>query len=257
MQPKCTRRARFISWWPNSATPPWPVVSGAHRIRPLDTDDGTNLTGNSEGIYWRYEEMIRQTESDLGTTVASVGAILAIRREDWRPLPAGTVNDDAWITMTNLARGNNVRFANKAVSWEQANVSIEQEATRRQRISAGRLLLLSRKEIWPWRRPYVLGAFLSHKVLRLLVPILMILGAASNAIVVILDPTSAVFSALLAVHVFGFLLALMGFIAERLGRRWRLAHLAYHVVRANLAGLQAFADLLRGRSFIRWDKPSR
>jgi cellulose synthase/poly-beta-1,6-N-acetylglucosamine synthase-like glycosyltransferase len=228
------------------------VVSGMHRIRPLESDDGASLTGHSEGSYWRYERAIRQAESDLGATVATVGAILAIRREDWRPLPAGTINDDAWITMTSLARGRNTRFARKAVSWEEANTSVAQEAIRRRRIFAGRLLLLSQKGIWPWRRPWVLIAFLSHKV-----PLLLGVGVVCNGIVVLMAPHWAIFSVFLAAHGFVFALAFAGYVAERIDRKWRLAHLAYHVMHANLAGLKAYADLLRRRSFLMWDKPTR
>lgn len=233
------------------------VVSGMHRIRPLETEGGASLTGHSEGAYWRYERAIRQAESDLGATVATVGAILAVRAEDWRPLPAGTINDDAWITMSSLARGRNTRFASKAVSWEDANTSVAQEATRRRRIFAGRMLLLTQRGIWPWQRPWVLIAFLSHKVLRLALPLLMGVGVVCNGIVVLMAPNWPIFSVLLAAHGFVFALAFAGYVAERNDHKWRLAHLAYHVVQANLAGLKAYADLLRRRSFLRWDKPTR
>ncbi|GKY88153.1 glycosyltransferase [Sinisalibacter aestuarii] len=233
------------------------VASGAHRIKPISRDEGAGLTGKSEGLYWRYEEKIRKSESDLGATVASVGAILAIRRDDWRDLPPGTINDDAWITMSNLARGRNVRYADKAVSWEEANVSTDQEATRRRRISAGRLLLITQKDVWPLSRPWVLAAFLSHKVLRLALPLLLIAGAVSNLIAVALRPSAGFFVLLLAGHILAFGLAYMGYYAEQHQRRWRLPHLAYHILRANFAGLQAYADLLRRRSFLKWEKPSR
>lgn len=250
-----TRALKFLL--AEFADPSVAVVSGAHRVRPQETGDGSDLTGRSEGLYWRYEEMIRKAESDLGATVASVGAILAIRREDWRPLPKGTINDDAWIAMSNLARGRNVRFARRAVSWEQANVSVGQEAARRLRISAGRLVLLSQAGIWPWRRPWVLFAFLSHKVLRLGLPLLLLLSTVSSALVVLLKPDWTFFWVLLALHVLFFVLAFAGFVAEQTNRRWRIAHLAYHVWATNLAGLKAYFDLLRRRSFLMWEKPSR
>ena len=91
------------------ADPTVAVVSGTHRIKPLRSTDGTGLAGRSEGLYWRYENKIRKSESDLGATVATVGAILAGRREDWHDLPPGTLHDDAWIEVSNLARGRNVR----------------------------------------------------------------------------------------------------------------------------------------------------
>ena len=35
------------------------------------------------------------------------------------------------------------------------------------------------------------------------------------------------------------------------------AHLAYHIARSNLSILLAMRDILMGRSFLKWDKPSR
>jgi hypothetical protein len=70
-------------------------------------------------------------------------------------------------------------------------------------------------------------------------------------------PGSPLFVALLVGHLVAFLLAFAGYLAERFHRRWRLAHFAYHIIRGNIAGLQAYGDLLRRRNFLKWEKPSR
>ena len=237
------------------ADPTVGAVSGSHRVRPPKTE--RDLVGKSEGLYWRYEDFIRRSESAIGATVASVGSMLAIRAQDWRPLPPGTINDDAWITMSTLARGRNVRFAPRAVSWEEASESSAEEQTRRRRITAGRILLLGRPEIWPLKRPAVLAAFLSHKVLRIALPFLMIGGIVGNIIVVWLAPGWWVFALTLVLQLIGFGLAAAGYLADRTGRRWRLAHLFYHITRSNLSILLAVRDIAVGRSFLKWDKPSR
>ncbi len=231
------------------------VVSGSHRLHPPRDDRA--MTGRSEGLYWRYEDFIRRAESRIGATVASVGSMLAVRAVDWRPLPPGTINDDAWITMSSLARGRDVRFAPGAVSWEEASESARAEQTRRRRITAGRILLLRYAEVWPWRRPAVLAAFLSHKVLRIALPLLMIGGLVANILAVALDPSRGLFVVTLLAQGAGGLLVLAGFMAERLGRKWRLPHLAYHVAQSNLSILLAMRDIVMGRSFLKWDKPSR
>lgn len=231
------------------------AVSGSHRLHP--PRDAAGMTGRSEGLYWRYEDFIRRSESALGATVASVGSMLAVRAADWHPLPPGTINDDAWITMSTLARGRDVRFAPGAVSWEEASESSRAEQTRRRRITAGRILLLARPEVWPWRRPAVLAAFLSHKVLRIALPLLMIGGFVANVLAVALAPSHGLFVATLLLQLAGFLLIATGFLAEKRGRKWRLPHLAYHIAQSNLSILLAMRDILVGRSFLKWDKPSR
>lgn len=239
------------------ADPSVAVVSGSHRIKPPTLTEDGYLVGTTEGIYWRYEDFIRRKESALGATVASVGSMLAVRRSDWLGLPAGTVNDDAWLTMTALARGRNVRFAHRATGWEKGNDHSRDEHVRRRRIAAGRVLLILKPEIWPLRRPAVLAAFLSHKVLRLALPVFMIGGGLANLGAVLLNPDHSLFVALLLLQLAVAGLALLGRIGESLGRKWKLPYLAYHVVQSNLMVLLAILDVLAGRSFLKWDKPNR
>ncbi len=239
------------------ADPGVAVVSGAHRVKPPTLTEAGYLVGATEGLYWRYEDFIRRKESRLGATVASVGSMLAVRRSDWQGLPAGTVNDDAWLTMTALARGRNVRFAHRAIGWERANARSRDEHVRRRRIAAGRVLLILKPEVWPLRRPAVLAAFLSHKVLRLVLPVAMVGGGLANLGAVLLNPDHGLFVALLLLQLAVAGLAIIGRIGEALGRKWKLPHLAYHVVQSNLMVLLAILDVLAGRSFLKWDKPDR
>jgi glycosyltransferase involved in cell wall biosynthesis len=46
------------------------------------------------GFYWRFEKWLRQQESLVGSQVGVTGAISAVQRELFRPLPAGTLVDD-------------------------------------------------------------------------------------------------------------------------------------------------------------------
>ena len=45
------------------------------------------------GLYWRYEKQIRRDESATGSVVGATGAIYAIRRSLWQPLPPDTILD--------------------------------------------------------------------------------------------------------------------------------------------------------------------
>ncbi|WP_068112749.1 glycosyltransferase [Tropicimonas marinistellae] len=233
------------------------VVSGSHRKSFVEGSVAKELAGGSEGMYWRYEDLVRRAESDLGATVATVGSMLAIRRDAWNPIPSGVVNDDAWIGMTTLTRGMDVRYARHAIGWEDASQSVREERGRRRRISAGRLRLLTRREIWPLNRPAVLAAFIAHKVLRLFVPLLFVAGLAANVIAVILDPTDRLMVGLLALQLSAIALAIIGAIAERHQKRWRIPHLFFHVMSSSLVTLLAIWDVIVGRDHVRWAKVSR
>src|SRR5262249_5926513 len=51
------------------------------------------------GAYWRYEAAIRRLEAAAGSTVGVSGALYALRRSLWRPLPRETVLDDVLVPM--------------------------------------------------------------------------------------------------------------------------------------------------------------
>ncbi|AXI47276.1 hypothetical protein C1J03_15420 [Sulfitobacter sp. SK012] len=231
------------------------VVSGAKKI--LEEPAKASSVGQADGLYWRYEAFIRKCESDLGTTVASVGEILSIRQEYWRPIPPGTVNDDAWMTLVSLAQGLNVRFAPDAISLEEASPDANFEATRRRRINSGRLKLLGTREVWPLRRPRVLLALLSHKVLRVLLPIPMIAGFVANLAVVMWPKASVLMDVTLLVQLAALGLGVAGHFFSISGRKARLPSLAYHVLRGNVSALLAMYDVMRGQSHTIWQKPPR
>lgn len=233
------------------ADPSVAVVSGAKHTR------GADGVGTGDGLYWRYETFIRRCETRIGSTVASVGEIVAIRRDDWRPIPAGTINDDAWLTLSNLARGRRVAFASDAHSYEDASANHQLESQRRRRMNAGRLRLIARVENWPWRHPWPLFAFVSHKVLRLFLPVFMFIGFAANLAVVLQEASPQFMDYLFALQLCGAALILVGGLAARQSWRLRLPLVAYHVFRGNIAALFAMWDILRGKSHVIWEKPAR
>ena len=57
------------------------------------------------GVYWRYEKYLRRLESAVWSTVGATGAIYAIRRELWRPLPPQTILDDVLTPMRVVLAG--------------------------------------------------------------------------------------------------------------------------------------------------------
>lgn len=123
------------------------------------------------GLYWRYEKMIRQAESRGGSTVGYSGAISAIRRSLFCPLPADTLVDDLVTPLQVAAQGYRVVFEPAARAFDQVSSTPGHEFARKVRTLAGvtQTLLRLRRLAGPlslrlqWQ-------FWSHKVMRLLVP---------------------------------------------------------------------------------------
>ncbi|MEO6925808.1 MAG: glycosyltransferase family 2 protein [Rhodanobacter sp.] len=164
----------------NLGDPSVGAVSG--ELRLLDAQ-----TGFASGVdaYWRYEKLIRLSESRSGSTVGVTGALYAMRRELYEPLPTNTVLDDVLIPMRVAAKGRRVVFEPRALVWDRASQRPVEERRRKIRTLAGnfQLIQLAPWLLSPWRNP-LWFRFVSHKLLRLLAPwliVLLIIAAAALA----------------------------------------------------------------------------
>jgi poly-beta-1,6-N-acetyl-D-glucosamine synthase len=134
---------------------------------------GTTATGDGASFYWRYEKFMRRHESRTDSTVGATGAIYAIRRPLFEPIPANTILDDVLVPMRVIRRGYRVLFDPQARAVDGAAATPRQEFVRKTRTIAGTFQLFCR-ERWllnPFRNRIWFETW-SHKALRLAAPLL-------------------------------------------------------------------------------------
>jgi cellulose synthase/poly-beta-1,6-N-acetylglucosamine synthase-like glycosyltransferase len=131
-------------------------------------------SGAPTGAYWRYESLLRRLEGTAGSTVGVSGALYAMRRELFAPLPAETILDDVLVPARVVLAGKRVGYEPEACAYDRSP-PLDREFQRKARTLSGnfQLLLLEPALLVPWRNPAWLG-LVSHKLLRLIVPYLMI-----------------------------------------------------------------------------------
>lgn len=159
------------------ADPEVGATSGAKHILK-----GDGALGDSEGLYWKYESYIKQQETLLGSCTGVVGELFAIRRVLFQSPPDSVINDDFYMAMQLIGRGYRVIYVPTAHSSERVSLSAEDEKARRSRIVAGRYQALN---LLPWHKPLVVWQIASHKLLRPLVPIAMLVALVANVLVVL------------------------------------------------------------------------
>jgi cellulose synthase/poly-beta-1,6-N-acetylglucosamine synthase-like glycosyltransferase len=134
--------------------------------------DGRGSTiGEGLGTYWRYEKWLRRQEATVGSTLGVTGAIYAMRRALWRPLPPDTLLDDVLGPMRVVLDGYRVTFDSAARAFDVAAPDATHELRRKMRTLAGnfQLAALEPRLLVPGLNPVWLQ-FMSHKIGRLLVP---------------------------------------------------------------------------------------
>jgi Glycosyltransferases, probably involved in cell wall biogenesis len=162
--------------------------------------------------YWRYERWLRYWEARLHSSVGVTGAIYAMRRSLWAPLPAGLILDDVYLPMRLALDGWRIGFTDRARAHDVRRFAARQEYHRKVRTLTGNVQVCA----WlpavlnPLRNP-IWGQFLCHKLLRLLTPYLALCvvvglgGAALSALVA--DPVGE--QLLIVVGVLAFVLCLI------------------------------------------------
>jgi cellulose synthase/poly-beta-1,6-N-acetylglucosamine synthase-like glycosyltransferase len=149
-----------------------PTVGAVSGELMVSADDNGTSVGRGTSFYWRYEKFIRLHESRAASTVGATGAIYAIRRALFRPIPNDTILDDVLIPLNIVRQGYAVRFEPAAKAFESASTNAHQECVRKLRTIAGTFQLFARQR-WllnPLRNPLWFQT-ISHKGLRLLLPI--------------------------------------------------------------------------------------
>jgi cellulose synthase/poly-beta-1,6-N-acetylglucosamine synthase-like glycosyltransferase len=144
-------------------------------------DGSGKESGDAVGLYWRYEKALRSMESDIHSTLGATGALYAIRRELYKPIPVHTILDDVAIPMSVVLGGKRIVFERAARAYDCVDNSTSAEFTRKVRTLTGNFQLLRQMPelLNPWRNP-VFSQFVSHKVGRLLVPYFLMLLFLSN-----------------------------------------------------------------------------
>ena len=123
------------------------------------------------GFYWSLEKRIRKMESTIHSVAGATGAIYAIRRSLYQPVPDGTLLDDVYVPMKVVFQGYRTVFDTKALAYDKMSKNLSQEKHRKVRTLLGnyQLLRIMPQLLSPIKNP-VFFRYLSHKIFRLFVP---------------------------------------------------------------------------------------
>jgi biofilm PGA synthesis N-glycosyltransferase PgaC len=146
------------------------AVSG-ELVLDCETSESSSTVAEGVGAYWKYEKWLRRGEASVGSTLGVTGAIYAMRRWLWQPLPSDTLLDDVLGPMRVVLRGYRVTFDSFARAFDETAQNASTEMRRKVRTLAGNFQLLVQEPrlLVPGVNPVWLQ-FVSHKVARLLVP---------------------------------------------------------------------------------------
>ncbi|MGH7268326.1 MAG: glycosyltransferase family 2 protein [Candidatus Rokuibacteriota bacterium] len=231
----------------NFADPTVGCVSSVDRV----TDRDGRVSG--EGIYVRYEMLLRRLETEAGGLVGLSGSFFAARRvvcDDW---PIDRPSD--FRTAFNAVRLGYRAIADpESVGYYQTLADESREFDRKVRtvlrgIGAvtkdGRMLDPLRHGMFAWQ-------VWSHKLCRWMVPLFMLLALVSNAVLV----GEPLYRALLVLQLGFYGTAAWGLARRGQGGRW-VTRIPAFLVLANLSILSAWYRYMAGRRVVTWTPSER
>ena len=207
-----------------------------------------------EGVYWRYEVMIKFMENRLGVVLGSSGALCAVRKAFYRPIPADCICDDLVITLNTMIDGHRAVYDPEAQSAEETAASVEMESSRRERIGAGNFQalhytarLLNPLRGWP------AFCYLSHKIFKWVTWAFMLVALVAN-IPLVCEP---VYLVVLIFQLCFYGLAIVGGTSVRIPILSKIARVPHYFVAMHIALFRGFCRYLRGTQKVAWQREHR
>lgn len=218
------------------------AVSGSLEIAAT-----ASTTGAGVDAYWRYEKALRAAESLWDSCVGCTGAIYALRRELFVPIPEDTLLDDVVIPMQAAAQSARVIHDPAAVAFDPQSLEPTAEQRRKQRTLAGNFQMLFRYPAWLLPRGHRLWwQLISHKYLRLLAPFFLVGAFMANL------PLAGqqLYAPLLAAQILFYFFAALSL--SPAGREWKFCKLPAGFVFLNLQVLRGLRYYLAGAGRQGW-----
>jgi poly-beta-1,6-N-acetyl-D-glucosamine synthase len=231
------------------------AVAGEKRIKMGDKD-AANSAG--EGIYWKYESLLKKWDSELWSVVGAAGELFAFRASLYEPVPSDTIVEDFYMTMRMAQKGYRVAYEPAAYAVETSSATVAEEMKRKVRIAAGGLQAVVRLAplLNVFRYKALSFQYISHRVLRwTLAPLFLPLVFGAN--IVLAAQENLFYQVILVVQIIFYTLALLGYFFERRQLKIKAFFIPYYFCLMNYAMYAGFFRLLRGQQSVLWEKSKR
>jgi cellulose synthase/poly-beta-1,6-N-acetylglucosamine synthase-like glycosyltransferase len=213
-------------------------------------DRKATVVGDGCTSYWGYEKMIKESESVVCSLIGVSGCLYAVRRSCHQKLANDMIDDFVIATEIRL-QGLRTVYEPAAISTEDTNKQGPDEFRMRVRVIQQTFSALHRYSEVLSLGKHGLYAFqmISHKVLRYLVPVFLLLILLANGMLL---HEQLIYSVSFFAQVACYLLAALGWAGDKLGLKLGSFALPYYFILANTAIVMAFVKFMRGESRVVW-----
>jgi cellulose synthase/poly-beta-1,6-N-acetylglucosamine synthase-like glycosyltransferase len=205
-------------------------------------------TGLGSMAFWNYENLIKKMQSRIRTITGCCGCIYSVRKEAYTELPADIISDLVQ-PLQAIRKGYRVLFEDRALAYEETTQSTGEEFSMRVRVvtRAMRGLLSVSDLLKPWKFAWPAFQLWSHKIMRWMVPLFLIVLLIANLALIDLP----FYKFTLAVQLFFYAAALLNILVP-LHRQWKPLGIPLFFCTLNAAALVSMFEICRGRKYVTW-----
>jgi len=234
-------------------------VSGEKRIAGKDKDAAA---GAGEGLYWKYESILKKWDAELYSVVGAAGELFGIRTELYQKVEKDTLLDDFIISLRAAQKGYTIQYDPEAYAIETASANVKEELKRKIRISAGGIQSVIRlgSLLNIFKYGTLSFQYISHRVLRwTLAPLSLLLLIPSGIVLAIREGILkfGLYSILFWLQLLFYLCAILGWYLENKSIRVKLLFVPYYFFIMNLSVFLGLKRYLKGSQSVNWVRAKR
>ncbi len=231
-------------------------VSGEKRVAARSEGQ---VAAEGEGLYWKYESMLKKWDSELYSAMGAAGELFAVRMSDYREAPSNALLDDFMMSMLIVMDGHRIAYTSDAYAIEYGSADMTEESKRKRRIAAGGLQSVwwLRRLMNPFRFPVVSFLFVSHRVLRwTLTPFAMLALIPLNIALIVLN-AGTVYTVTGILQFLFYAATAVGWGMVVTGRKSKLFYVPYYFMFMNVNVFRGISYLRSHRYSGTWEKVKR
>jgi poly-beta-1,6-N-acetyl-D-glucosamine synthase len=202
------------------------------------------------GLYWKYEKLIRRSESAVASVVGATGSIYAVRRRLYQPLEPHTLLDDFLVPMRIVLQGYRVVFIRAARAFDLSSQTAKREFARKVRTLAGNFQAVAMEpRLLSARDNPVMFQFVSHKLMRLVVPYCCVAALVTSAFL-----PGPLYAAAFALQTIFYALGILNLTPLRTSPVATLFRISWTFMVLNAAAVMGLWVFLTGQERMVWRK---
>jgi len=211
---------------------------------------GNAASEHGSDAYMKFENIVRKLETGYYSIIGVNGGVDAIRKELYKDIPPDLITDFV-LPLHVTDQGKRVIFDPRIKCYERPNEDVSAEFRMRVRVAlrALRGLVYMKRLMNPFNNFKISFSLISHKFIRFLGPVFMIIAFLSNAM---LFNYSNEYATLFSIQLIIYLIAIVGLSKNLPEVIRKITKVPTYFLISNSAFFVAFIKLFKGETMAVW-----